>query len=81
MGDFWVPFMKKNPYNKISFQTTSYTENTKLIFNPKPDSILRVYMVFEPLEEYVEIEEQALDTFERIGFAVIEWGRSIYQGR
>lgn len=77
--DFWVPFMKKNPYNKISFQTTNYTENAKLIINPKPDSILRVYMVFEPLEEYVEIEEQALDTFKRIGFAVIEWGGSIYK--
>ncbi|MHB8127386.1 MAG: hypothetical protein ACYDEX_00105 [Mobilitalea sp.] len=69
--------MEKNPYNKISFQTTTYTENAKLTVNPVPDSILRIYMVFQPLDEFVEIVEQPLTQFERTGFALVEWGGSI----
>jgi hypothetical protein len=75
--DFWLPFMEKNAYNKICFQTTSYTENAKLIVNPRPDSILRIFMVFQPLNEFVEIEEQKLSGFHRTGFTLVEWGGSI----
>jgi hypothetical protein len=75
--EFWVPFMEKNPYNKISFQFENYTENAKLTVNPEPKSILRVYMVFQPLDEFDRVEEQALTKFERTGFTLIEWGGSI----
>lgn len=75
--EFWVPFMEKNSYNKISFQTENYTENAKLTVYPDPNSILRVYMVFQPLDEFVEVEEQPLANFERTGFTLIEWGGSI----
>lgn len=77
--EFWVPFMEKNPYNKISFQYENYTEHAKLMVNPEPDSILRVYMVYQPLEEFVRVEEQELTKFERTGFTVIEWGGSIIE--
>ncbi len=72
--EFWVPFMKKNPYNLITFQTTQYTDQAKLTISPQPDSILRIFMVFQPLDHAIKIEEQELSTFERNGFAVIEWG-------
>ncbi len=72
--EFWIPFMKKNPYNLITFQTTQYTEQAKLTISPQPDSILRIFMVFQPLDHAIKIEEQELSTFERNGFAVIEWG-------
>jgi hypothetical protein len=75
--EFWVPFMEKNPYNKICFQSTAYTDNAKLIINPKPDKLLRVYMVFQPLDHFVEIKEQTFDQFNREGFTVVEWGGSI----
>lgn len=75
--DFWIPFMEKNPYNKISFQTTAYTDNAKLTVYPEPDSTLRIYMVFQPLNEFVEVEDQALIEFERTGFTLVEWGGSI----
>ena len=74
---FWIPFMEKNPYNKISFQTTAYTDNAKLTVYPEPDSVLRIFMVFQPLDEFVEVEDQPLIEFERTGFALIEWGGSI----
>ena len=36
-------------------------------------------MVFEPLEQPIEIEEQDLETFQRNGFSVVEWGGSMIQ--
>lgn len=47
-----------------------------LSITPEPDSILRVFMVYKPLDQYAEIEEQILPGFERKGFAVVEWGGS-----
>lgn len=75
--EFWIPFMKENPYNKITFQYETYTENAKLTVSPEVDSILRIYMVFQPLEEFIEIGEPQLDKFVRTGFTLIEWGGSI----
>ena len=34
-------------------------------------------MVYQPLEEFIEIGEPQLDKFERTGFTLIEWGGSI----
>lgn len=74
---FWLKYMKSNPYNLISFQTTVYTENAQLIVTPEPDSMLRVFMTFTPLYKEVEIEKQELMPFKRTGFTVVEWGGSI----
>lgn len=79
--EFWVPFMKENPYNKICFQTKSYTDNAELKVTPTPDSMLRIYMVYQPLKNQVPIQEQPLSKFKRIGFAVVEWGGSIITKR
>ncbi len=73
---YWTPRMQNNKYNLISFQSDVYTDNAVLEVTPKPDSMLRVFMAFKPLDEYVEIPEQKLETFERKGFAVVEWGGS-----
>ena len=71
---FWLPRMEQNPYNLISFQTTEYEQKAKLEIIPKPDSILRVFMTFKPLDKPVKVEPQSLETFERKGFTAIEWG-------
>lgn len=36
--------------------------------------MLRVFMAWQPLDEPVEIEPQVLESFEREGFTVVEWG-------
>ena len=46
----------------------------KLEITPNPDSVLRVFMVYKPLEEKNEIEEPVLESFDRNGFTVVEWG-------
>lgn len=71
---YWLPEMQENPYNLITFQTDAYTETAELHITPEPDSILRVFMAYKPLEKEMEIEEQVFTPFERKGFTVVEWG-------
>lgn len=71
---YWLPLMKDNKYNLITFAKEEYEDLAKLEITPKPDSILRVFMVFKPLDKAVNIEEQKLETFKRSGFTVVEWG-------
>jgi len=71
---YWLPHMQNNKYNLITFQTDIYESSAKLNVSPKPDSILRIFMVYKALDEFAEVQEPALDAFERNGFAVIEWG-------
>lgn len=74
---YWLPKMQNNSYNLISFQDEAYTNNAKLNIMPEPDSILRVFMAYKPLEEAISIEEQTLEPFQRQGFTVIEWGGTV----
>jgi len=71
---YWLPEMEQNKYNLIAFQGDQYTENAQLIINPKPNSILRVFMAYKPLTYRVNIKEQTFNQFERDGFTVVEWG-------
>lgn len=71
---YWLPRMEDNKYNLITFQGEEYTEHAKLKISPEPDSILRVFMVYKPLDKAIDIPEQELEPFEREGFTVIEWG-------
>lgn len=76
-GDFisyWLPRMQENPYNLITFQQEAYTEAAKLEITPEPDSLLRVFMVFQPLDAPVDIPQPELPAFQRKGFTAVEWG-------
>ena len=73
---YWLPRMEHNKYNLITFQGEAYTNSAKLDITPTPDSLLRIFMAYVPLEEKVDIEPQQLETFERKGFTVVEWGGS-----
>ena len=71
---YWLPQMQDNTYNLISFQQERYTQNAKLDITPEPDSMLRVFMAWKPLERPQEIEPQEFTPFRREGFTVVEWG-------
>lgn len=72
--NYWLPQMKDNKYNVISFQEGSYSTNARLEVNPKPDSVIRVFMAWYPSDKEVKILPQAIDGASRTGFAVVEWG-------
>jgi hypothetical protein len=71
---FWAPVMSENNYNLITFQQSDYTKVAKLKIKPEPDGILRVFMVYKPLKEYIDLPEQELNSWVRSGFSVVEWG-------
>ncbi|MEG2851747.1 MAG: hypothetical protein RR879_02705, partial [Hydrogenoanaerobacterium sp.] len=76
-GDFisyWVPRLKDAPYNLITFAGEQYEQLAPLTVTPAPDSILRVHMVYKPINVPANLIEQKLKPFTRKGFTVVEWG-------
>ena len=73
---YWLPRMQDNAYNLISFQTKAYTDNAKLTITPEPDTMIRVFMAYKPLQNPIEIQPQTIETPQRNGFTVVEWGGS-----
>lgn len=73
---YWLPRMEQNEYNLISFQSEAYTDHARLSIQPEPDTVIRVFMAYKPLDHYQEIPEQPLSAPERSGFTVVEWGGS-----
>jgi hypothetical protein len=71
---YWLPIMKQNKYNLITFAGEEYENIAQLKITPQPDSILRIMMVFKPLNKPIKVEEQKLKSFVRKGFTVVEWG-------
>ena len=73
---YWLPQLEGNAYNLISFQWEAYTEHAVLMVTPEPDTVLRVFMAWKPLDAPVDVEPQTLTAPERTGFTLVEWGGS-----
>ncbi|MFA4937332.1 MAG: hypothetical protein WC575_03535 [Patescibacteria group bacterium] len=72
---YWVPKMQNNKYNLIHFATSEeYDDNVILEIDPKPDSLLRVFMTFKKIDNETMVKPQIIDPFKRDGFVVVEWG-------
>ena len=71
---YWLPRMEPNPYNLIAFQSEAYTNSARLAIDPEPDSLLRVFMAWKPLEAPADLPAQELPAFTRAGFTAVEWG-------
>ena len=72
--DYWLPQMKDNNYNVISFMSDEYTDHVRMNISPKPATNIRVLMCWYGSNEKVEIAEQAIETPSRQGFTLVEWG-------
>lgn len=72
--------MEGNAYNLISFQGEEYCNNAQMEITPAPDSVIRVFMAWQGLDEPIEVEQQVLQSFERNGFTVVEWGGAMMSG-
>ena len=71
---YWLPRMQDNPWNLIAFQGKNYTDSAPLTVTPRPDSVLRVFMAYRPLNAPVSVPQQELTPFVRKGFTLVEWG-------
>jgi hypothetical protein len=76
---YWLPRMENNPYNFIHFASKQYEEQAALNINPKPESIIRVMMLTQPLSSKINFPLQDLSSLKktRKGFTVVEWGGSV----
>lgn len=74
---YWLPQLQSHPYYLISFQGENYTESAPLTVLPEPDSMLRIFLAFQPLDAPISVPEQQIAPFERTGFTVVEWGGAL----
>lgn len=74
---FWYPQIKDYPFVQIAFAGSEYEDTAKLTINPKPDSILRIFLYFKKLSREIVIEPQTIPEFQRKGFSVVEWGGTV----
>lgn len=73
--EFWLPRMKDSPYYFITFLGNREMERiAPLRIVPEPDTVIRVLMDFQPLEQPISALPYPIRTPERKGFAVVEWG-------
>ena len=79
---FWLPQLESNKYNVITFQMEAYENAASLEITPAPDTVIRVNMLWYPVNSYVDMEAQdltALNPDTREGFTVVEWGGEKYE--
>ena len=75
--------MQGSAYNLISFPNEEYKSWAEISVVPAPETEIRIFMVYKPLDEAIEIfEDRALtlpETPVRNGFTVVEWGGSMVE--
>ena len=76
---FWLPVLLNNKLSLCTFQSKQFFNDFELDITPKPDSLIRVFLSIQKLDAPINIKEQKLESYERKGFTVIEWGGSKYQ--
>ena len=73
---YWLPVLLKNKLSLCSFQSKQFFDSFELNVTPKPDSLIRVFLIIKKLDAPINIKEQKLVSNERKGFTAIEWGGS-----
>jgi hypothetical protein len=74
--DYWAPRLTTDkPYVYVYFMPqVDYAKIVPMDISPKPDTEIRVYMLWKALDRPISVTPQALKAPERKGFTVVEWG-------
>ncbi len=73
--EHWIPILNDYDYYYIYPQTNSLIKNViELNFSIQPDHVGRLYYGIIGANVYQEIPEALIESFNRDGFTVIEWG-------
>ncbi|MBY9007805.1 MAG: hypothetical protein KGD63_13770 [Candidatus Lokiarchaeota archaeon] len=73
--EFWLNFLPKANYYEIKLLSKEYlNEYWSLDVDPFPDVLIRIILVFKPLQNPIILESPIITTLIRTGFSVIEWG-------
>lgn len=73
--EFWQPKLEVKPFVYVTFlPQTEFDKLAPLTVVPAPDKIIRVFMDYEPLDQFVYVSPLKITTPTRTGFTVVEWG-------
>ena len=72
---YWLPRLEENEWTYIRFaDPEEIAAEMPLTIEPQPDSLIRVLMLWRPLDAPIEVAEQKLEMPRRTGFTAVEWG-------
>ncbi len=75
--EYWLPKMlaENKPYYFVTFvPQRKIDELAPLEINPQPDTVIRVLMDYQGLDEKIDAPGYDIKTPERNGFTAVEWG-------
>ena len=76
--EYWLPKMQTKPYYFVTFlPQDQFNEIAPLSVSPKPDTVIRVFMDYQGLDQPEKVVEPVIKTPKRIGFTVVEWGGAL----
>lgn len=77
--EFWSSKLKTKPYVFVTFVSQNEFDNiAPLSVSPKPDTVIRVFMDYTPLDKPTTVSPLQIKTPERKGFTVVEWGGALH---
>ncbi|MGB2791569.1 MAG: hypothetical protein WBC29_03380, partial [Candidatus Moraniibacteriota bacterium] len=75
--EFWIPRMEgmEKPYYFVTFLAQEEIDRlAPLVVMPTPETVIRIMMDFQGLDEWKNVPGYVLHAPERKGFTVVEWG-------
>lgn len=79
--DYWQPKLPKTPYVRLTwFNTAQMNQLAPLTVLPRPQTVIRVFLDFEGLQQPITLPAQQFSTPNRTGFTVVEWGGLLRDG-
>ncbi len=73
--EFWQAKLPTTPYVRLTwFGTRQMDRLAPLTISPKPDTVIRIFLDFEGLQQPAKIAPQRLSSIPRKGFTLVEWG-------
>lgn len=77
--DYWPNRLPESPYYAIyPILNHDLNDVCPLEVVPTPDNELRLWFIFVPVDEPIDIESPSVPSFTRTGFVVTEWGGIIF---
>ena len=74
-SDYWLKALPNSPYYFVGVVSTQTLDSVSpLNISPKPQTVIRVGLYFEPLNEKIAVQEPTFSKKVRNGFTVVEWG-------
>jgi hypothetical protein len=72
---YWQDKIPTRPYVRLAwFTTAQINELAPLCITPKPDTVIRVFLDMDGLDQPISLPQPVFHPLARTGFTVVEWG-------